>query len=584
MKRKCYQKFLSCILSFMLLAVSPVATAFAASNDLKPEKAPLNEDFKKYLESIKNGEKIYNHIPSPVKILHTNSSKKYFKSVSYPSKFDLREEGKLTPVKNQGDQGACWAFATYGALESSLLPNESWDFSEDNLSMRHGFDWGVEDGGNKFISAAYLARWDGPILEVDDPYNDGISPDNLPVRKHVQQIICPSREEIKESLMTYGAVHTGIFAGENEDDDALYYNPDTYSYYYYGDSQPNHDIAIIGWDDEYSADNFVQEPPSDGAFICRNSWGDEWGENGYYYVSYYDTILGYDNAVYSGIEEADNYDTIYQYDPLGWTNNTGYNNETAWFANIFTKNSSETENLSAISFYTTTDNAAYEIYVNPNFKNGDFSNKTKIKSGIIETPGYHTISLDDPILLEKSKFAIAVKLTTPGNEYPIPIESPIEDYTSNASANSGEGYISPDGEHWQDIISNDEYQNTSVCLKAFTKKLADPIGPINPIDLSNSYKWKEQNNIPSNKIWKIKFNQLLNTDNITSQYVKVLESETLEEVSIDLNYDENNNVIEVSPVNNYDSNKSYYLYLDKNIQSISGKNLKQSISMKFNIQ
>ena len=59
---------------------------------------------------------------------------------------------------------------------------------------------------------------------------------------------------------------------------------------------------IIGWDDHYSRDNFNQPPEGDGAFICANSWGGEFGDDGYFYVSYYDTNIGIHNILYSGIE------------------------------------------------------------------------------------------------------------------------------------------------------------------------------------------------------------------------------------------------------------------------------------------
>ena len=50
--------------------------------------------------------------------------------------------------------------------------NETWDFSENHLKNYHGFDWGPCDGGNVDISTAYLARWAGPVDELDDPYRD----------------------------------------------------------------------------------------------------------------------------------------------------------------------------------------------------------------------------------------------------------------------------------------------------------------------------------------------------------------------------------------------------------------------------
>ena len=53
----------------------------------------------------------------------------------------------------------------------------------------------------------------------------------------------------------------------------------------------NHAVTIIGWDDNFSADNFVAKPPADGAWIIQNSWGSDWGDDGCFYMSYYDETL-----------------------------------------------------------------------------------------------------------------------------------------------------------------------------------------------------------------------------------------------------------------------------------------------------
>lgn len=94
----------------------------------------------------------------------------------YPAAYDLRTLGKLTPVRNQGAFGTCWTFAALGSLESSSLPAEALDLSEDNLALTSGFDVGgaataaqkYDTGGNADMATAYLVRWGGPVLESDD--------------------------------------------------------------------------------------------------------------------------------------------------------------------------------------------------------------------------------------------------------------------------------------------------------------------------------------------------------------------------------------------------------------------------------
>lgn len=124
---------------------------------------------------------------------------------------------------------------------------------------------------------------------------------------------------------TYGGVQSSLYTAMVSDrDDMHYYRKETGAYWYNGDEKPNHDVVIIGWDDHYSRDNFNQPPEGDGAFICANSWGGEFGDDGYFYVSYYDTNIGIHNILYSGIESADNYDHIYQADLCGWVGQLGY--------------------------------------------------------------------------------------------------------------------------------------------------------------------------------------------------------------------------------------------------------------------
>ena len=91
-------------------------------------------------------------------------------AVPAPAGYDLRTAGRLSPVRDQGRYGTCWAFASLASLESSLLPGTANDFSENNMAHRSGYALGYGDGGNSYMAAAYLLRWAGPVSEADDPY------------------------------------------------------------------------------------------------------------------------------------------------------------------------------------------------------------------------------------------------------------------------------------------------------------------------------------------------------------------------------------------------------------------------------
>ena len=81
-------------------------------------------------------------------------------SQELPARYDAREDGRTAPVKNQRDLGTCWAFASLLALESSLLPEESYDFSEDHMSHDPNFLLDQKSGGDYIMSMAYLLSMD----------------------------------------------------------------------------------------------------------------------------------------------------------------------------------------------------------------------------------------------------------------------------------------------------------------------------------------------------------------------------------------------------------------------------------------
>ncbi|OPY28919.1 MAG: Calx-beta domain protein [Methanocella sp. PtaU1.Bin125] len=378
--------------------------------------------------------------------------------------YDLRTLGRLTGVRDQGSSGSCWAFATYASLESYLMPAQVADFSENNLKNTHGFDVGPNSGGNEFMSAAYLTRWAGPVDEADDPYVEtSLSSPVLPADMHVQEVLfIPDRANstdngnLKQAIQAYGAVYTACYWG------ASYYNAATHAYYY-NSTGANHAIALVGWNDSYSRSNFASAPPGDGAFIARNSWGEDWGEGGYFYISYYDRIVGTSNAVFTA-EATGNYDHVYQHDPLGWTGNAGYGSDVAWFAASYTAGSNES--LSAVGFYTPQVNSDYQL----NIYRDDTLNRQQ--SGAFGLPGYHTVTLDTPVTLGAGQtFRVEVRLHTPGYNYPVCIESRISGYTSGATSNASESFVSGNGVAWSDIGADSQGNptNTDVCLKVYTE-------------------------------------------------------------------------------------------------------------------
>jgi C1A family cysteine protease len=388
-----------------------------------------------------------------------------------PSKYDLREQGRVTPVKNQGNLGTCWAFATLTALESSLLPEEQQEFAEDHMTLCNSFSQEQNDGGDYTMSMAYLAAWQGPVLAEDDPYGDEQTDTSLTAVKHVQEMqVCESgdQQKIKEAVFKYGGVQTSIYSTlQISDATSSYYNSDTHAYCYQGSEKSNHDVVIIGWDDSYSRDNFSTPPQEDGAFICQNSWGTGFGENGVFYISYSDSNIGIHNVVYTKVEPVDNYDEIYQSDLCGWVGQMGYDRESIYGANVFTAKGAET--LQAAGFYATGKDTSYDVYVVKNFEDTESlgrSNRIKVAEGQLDNAGYYTISFDQGVDVEAGeRFAVMIYITTPDAVYPMAIEYAADELTQDVDISDGEGYISIRGSQWNRV---EEDANSNLCIKAYS--------------------------------------------------------------------------------------------------------------------
>ena len=319
---------------------------------------------------------------------------------------------------------------------------------------------------------AYLAGWQGPVLEPDDPYGDGVSDNSLTAVKHVQEMqILPEKdyEAIKEAVYQYGAVQSSVYMDmQNAFASSVYYNQLNSSYLYPGEKNANHDILIIGWDDNYPAENFNYQTSQDGAFICQNSWGTEFGEDGIFYISYEDKSIGKNTIAYTDVESADNYDHLYQTDLCGWVGQLGYGDGTCYFANLF--QAERTENLEAVGFYAVGPDTEYSVTVMDGEK--DLSNallEEELASGSFENAGYYTVPLKQPVLMEKGKtYAVVVKVHIPDDAYPVATEYPADEATAEVDLSDGDGYISHNGARWTGTETD---YGCNVCMKLYTNEV-----------------------------------------------------------------------------------------------------------------
>ena len=341
---------------------------------------------------------------------------------SLPSKFDLRDWGWVTPVRNQGDMGACWAFGTFGAIESAVLRylGLEIDGSENNMQdtslqyYRYGTK-GMFEGGSIQAGALYALSWFGVIYSKDDSYDEfgKISPIIAANNSiHFQDVVfIPARKNVtdnnplKEALIKYGAVGITYFAEQFTPE----YNPATGAQYCNETKGINHGVTLIGWDDNYSASNFLITPPGDGAWIFKNSWGENSGNDGYYYASYYDANFAtFDDSVAFVLENTVEYNMNYQMD-IGGQLTFKQANE---YENAFVAVADDL--IAGVGTYFNATGADYivEVYVNDVLKLN--------QSGTSPFYGFHTIKLDSYIPVKEGDIFV-VKITS--GAVPILIES-----------------------------------------------------------------------------------------------------------------------------------------------------------------
>ncbi|MDE6851821.1 MAG: hypothetical protein K2J67_04955, partial [Lachnospiraceae bacterium] len=446
-------------------------------------------------------------------------------NTSLPASYDLRNDAVITDIKDQGSSGACWAFSALKSAESNailkgLLSIDKADFSESHLTWfsfhasttasdplyQDGFypisnepEAAYYRGGSALLASFTMARWSGIVPEKSAPFQAATRRQTQSMAAsmkkatkklryqssyHMQNATCydnAGRNVIKNALLTKGALSVGLYYAR----DYLHTNSSGVTTYYQNlykaasaISAANHCVTIIGWDDQFSRNNFpaAHRPAKDGAWLIANSYGTSVGDQGYFWLSYYEPSIC---EIYSfEVESNKNYDTNYQYDGSGWGSAIVGNQNAVKAANIYTTVQDYHQSLRAVGLYTINDNQAYKIQIYTNPKNNKPASGTLVSasttSGTIPYNGFHTIPLKRPVTLKAgTRFSVVVTYSNcPAGKNYMPIEGAGQTSSANAiqtiyGSKTGQSfYYSTATKKWIDIAKNG-YNN--LCVKAFAK-------------------------------------------------------------------------------------------------------------------
>jgi C1A family cysteine protease len=379
-------------------------------------------------------------------------------ALSFPTRFDWREQGKISPIKDQGSCGACFCFATIGGMEASLLisDDELFDFSENNVKEcewrnQNGYIWSGCNGGHFWQVVSYLTE-KGTALETCDPYKqyDGTCKE-CPYVKTVLDWRAFSMQEIppievtKHYLQNYGPVAAAIDAGDNSAWRIAFTNYDgSYTLHYDGPGRVNHAVLIIGWDDTLSHDG------GQGAWIVKNSWGTFWGgtagygtEGGYFTIAYGSAKLGWYSTFFREVRDYEPSDLVLLHDEAGFENYDG-ESTTEWGMCKFVA-PSEAE-LERVELWTTDATTDIDVYVYDDFNGSTLSNLLSSQlDNSFQEMGYVPVVLDAPVSLTTGQGVyVAVKFSNATLDKPLAFDPKILGPWA-----TGMCYRSADGQTWE---------------------------------------------------------------------------------------------------------------------------------------
>ena len=478
------KKIVSVLISFTVIVSSSAVFAFAQNGDKNISLNSYNIVYEKGGVSYHYEDENHNTVTLFDKNC-SNPKSRGRNNISLPAKYDSRDYGYITPVKNQGNLGTCWAVTASCVLESNAVKRGLATLDSARFSYAHliwtayddsdiegdinngeyikpfGNDTPYSNGGYDIYVASSLVKGCGIIDDADFPFDyknpvDVETFDSADYYKNNGLVIDEfcylpyDNDAVKEWIIENGSAEVSYYSETGKYNETEEEQGTVYAYYSGKNLLSNHTVSIVGWDDSFSKNYFKSSPPEDGAWLIKGTWGENDSDNGYYWISYFEP--SFEDFCGFTVKKKD-YDFIYTYNAAPY--NKLYFNENnpsqIKYANIY--NTQYDENLSAVGFFAENSNAdvnvkVYELTDNPSSpENG---NLILNENTHIENRGFHSIEPTDTIRLESDKtYSVVVTVdVTDGNAF-MPAESKTQyDNSQEIEERNNIEYTSSDGQSY----------------------------------------------------------------------------------------------------------------------------------------
>ncbi len=529
------KKGLAILLSVTILLLNLVIVADATETKTEDYKAdtlltPADCGLKIIRHVIEdNGIVYYDENGNEVDI--TQNNRKLNTRSSFKKTYDLRDENRATGVRDQGSEGLCWDFAATASIESAILsdpklsatlPQDAWqtlDLSEagnswyiytnvaDENSVLHNSYFsdplkGAAGGFSGDVAMGFASGY-GMYPEYLLPYENWHSGYNESMRFYSDyrlrefNTLSDEIDVVKQSIVDNGAVavsYNCYFSNYNVANDMECYYDNGFAIMPSPDDM-GHEVAIIGWDDDFDRENFCEDmrPESNGAWLCKNSWGEDAGSSaegyeGYFWMSYETAVRQYTQFE---VQSVDAFDNIYQSQAI--SRYTVYGSTSA--GNVYTANNDEVLEQVCFSSIGAAD-LTIDIYkLNEGYSSPTDGQNVLSFNTSVDFSGIHCVDCPQDVNLSKGDiFSIVI---SDESELQIDYDSNLFGDTENIS------YITDENGNWVDVADIDGIGH--IVIKAYTSNKDNAVYKTelsNSISKAESYDYSES--VPDVLIEKLK--------------------------------------------------------------------------------